>query len=91
MVEYLIVEASMDWDLVEKVTAKIALGFHPIGGVAVIRSDEYHYIRFYQAMIKEPDLSSLKRKLKTARKKGWSLESVFAGYIDEMINDEDQS
>lgn len=90
MLKYLVVEEAILGNLIERVTALMAQGFQPIGGIAAIVVDQYHNKRFLQAMIKEPSKSQLKRKLIQARKRGFSLESVFAEYLDEMIDDEDQ-
>jgi hypothetical protein len=89
MLKYQVIEAHNTSLLIEMVTKLMAQGFQPIGGVAVVAVDQNRR-RFYQAMIKEPSKSQLRRKLIQARKKGFSLEGVFADYLDEMINDEDQ-
>ena len=53
MFEYQVVEEAVRSNLVTSVNLLTERGFQPIGGVAVIRSDEHHYTRFYQAMVKE--------------------------------------
>ena len=93
MLEYQVVEEAVLGSLVTSVMSLMANGFQPIGGVAVIRSDEYHYTRFYQAMIKEDQTSLFGRKMKAARRKGWTLDEAIANTVDEVLeeaNAEDQ-
>jgi hypothetical protein len=86
MIEYIVCLSDKLVGLVQEVNKAIKVGWEPIGGVMAIRSDQYSYTKFYQAMIKE-DRKLFAKKLKAHRSRGLTLDEAIANTMDEALEE----
>ncbi len=86
MLEYIVCLSDKLVGLVQEVNKAIKVGWEPIGGVMAIRSDEYAYTKFYQAMVKE-DRKLFAEKMKALRRRGWTLDEAIANIMNETLEE----